>query len=307
MPKEAEYGHKLRLLLVMRTLIERPFRFTKKELAERFCVHKDTISNYFIDLRNAQFELEADSKYRYGFTVDKPYQALRDLLKFTEEEQDMLIEALDKASPHSKRSEQLKRKLSNIYDYKRLGFENLRKPYLTKVDLLIKAQEQQVQVVLLDYYSSNSNTISNRHVEPFHPSPEDDILHAYDVDKNTLRHFRISRITRIQVTDIPWQYTEKHVIHLTDPFRIVDSHQVLVHLRLKVGARNELVERFPLTRGYIQGAADEADIFDFQCKVNHKFLGLSNFILGHYHQLVEVVEPESLREHLREEVEKMEF
>ena len=307
MTKEAEYGHKLRILLVMRMLIEQPYRFTKKELAARFGVSRDTISNDFDDFRNAGYELECDKKYRYGFTVDQPYQALRDLLQFTEKEQWMLIEALDQTAPHSPRAAQLKRKLANIYDYKRLGFENLRKPYLTKVNLLEQAKEQQVQIVLKNYYSSNSNTISDRHVEPFHPSPEDDILHAYDVSKDILRHFRISRITRIQVTDIPWQYPEKHIIHPTDPFRIVDSQQILVHLRFKVGARNELVERFPLTKGYLQEAAEEAGVFDFQCKVNHRFLGLSNFILGNYHQLVEVVEPESLKEHLRREVGRMEF
>lgn len=88
----------------------------------------------------------------------------------------------------------------------------------------------------------------------------------------------------------------------TDPFRIVSDEQAMVHLRLRVGGYNELVERFPLSKAYIQEDAEEEGIYDFQCRVNRKFYGLTNFILGFHHQVVEVLEPEELKEHLREEV-----
>ena len=215
------------------------------------------------------------------------------------------MEAIDQIAAHTRRGERLKKKLASLYDYHRLGHAYLRKPYLSKVDILLQAKNEKRNVILQDYKSSNSNVISDRMVEPFHPSPPDDVLHAYDLEKKALRHYRISRITRVKLLDEIWQHEGQHQVLLTDPFRIVDSRQEMIHLRLKVGAYNELIERFPLAKAYLTEA--EEDIYDFQCMVNHRFIGLTNFILGYYHQLVEVLEPESLLVHLQEEVKKMKF
>ncbi len=303
---EKEYTTKVRLLRIQRALLERPFGYTKQQLADRYNTHPDTIKKDFQAFREAGFEITHNEKYCYGFTVDKPLEELKDLLHFSEKDQELLLEAIGRLGDHDSSVEKLKRKIVSIYDYARLGNAFLRKPYLSKVDLLEQAKREQRQVILLDYHSSNSNKVSDRRVEPFHPDPSDDILHAFDVDIGELRHFRISRITRIQVTADPWAYETLHRVIATDPFRIVDNQQVSVHLRLRVGAKNELVERFPLTQAYIQ-PAQEKDVYDFQCKVNHKFYGLTNFILGFHHQIVEVLQPESLLEHLQEQVKSMKF
>lgn len=209
-------------------------------------------------------------------------------------------------SPHTKSGEQLKNKLASLYDYHKLGHSYLRKPYLKKVDSLLKAKEEKRLVLLQDYRSSNSNRVEDRKVEPFHISPPEDTLQAFDVAKKAIRHFRLSRIKRVKILDEPWQFEGHHAVMLTDPFRIVDNQQVMLHLRLKVGAFNELTERFPLTKAYIE-ETEEEDIYDLQCMVNHRFLGVSNFILGFYHQIVEVVAPEELRKQLNEIIQTIRF
>ncbi len=304
--KEQEYGHKVRLLKLQRILLEQPFRYTKRQLAERFNVHPDTIKEDFNAFRNAEFEIECDDNYCYGFTADKPYEELKDLLHFSEKEQLFLLEVINRLGHHDPSAEKLRRKIVSIYDFTRLGNAFLRKPYLSKIDLLEQAKREKRQVILLDYHSSNSNNISDRRVEPFDPNPADDILQAFDVDKGELRHFRISRITRIQLTGDAWAHETQHRVMATDPFYIVSNDQVSVHLRLRVGAYNELVSRFPLSQVYVQKAQEEG-IYDFQCKVNRNFYGLTNFILGFHHQIVEVLYPESLLEHLRAQVAQMKF
>ena len=303
---EKEHGHKLRLLLVMRALIERPGHYTKKTLAQKFGVHADTIGNYFTDFANAGFELVKDGKHRYRFAEDSTYEALRDLLHFTDDDQEYLIEALRRYDRHSPRSERIQRKVSGLYDFTQLGYENLRKPHLTKINLLLQAKDHRQRVTLGDYRSSNSSEIRDRLVEPFHVSAEEDVLHALDVEKEAIRHYRISRIGHILLTEEPWAFAGKHNIMPTDPFRMVDANPVWVHLRLSVGAYNELLERFPLTRQYVRPAA-EPDMFDFEARVNRQFYGLANFILGNYHLKVEVVSPDALKEHLRGMVEGMKF
>lgn len=307
MPSENEYGTKQRLLRTLFAILDNPEGYTKKELADRYANGKEeNIKNDFEAFKNAGLVLEYDKRYRYSFKPEKKYKQLKDLLHFSEEDQIMINEVIDRIDPNGKRGQRLKKKLASLYDFKRLGHAYLRKPYLSKVDLLLQSKEEKKQVLLRDYKSSNTNKISDRLVEGFHISPPDDMVQAYDVNSKGLRHFRISRIARVQLTDTHWQYEGHHNIMRTDPFRIVDNDQVMVHLRLKVGAYNELTERFPLTKAYIT-ESEEIDVYDFQCMVNHRFIGLTNFILGYHHQLVEVLEPDSLLQHLRKTIDSMDF
>jgi len=286
--------------------MDNPRGYTKKQLAERYGVSEDTIKNDFQAFKSAGFVIDCDTKYRYFFEQEKPYKQLRDLLHFSDEDQVLLHQAIDRIAPHEKRAEKLKKKLAALYDFRRLGHAYLRKPYLTIVDFLLEAKEEEMQVVLVDYRSSNSNAVSDRLVEPFHVSPPEDTLQAFDVDKKSIRHFRISRIRKVSPTENGWQFKGHHNIMRTDPFRIVDNEQTMVHLQLSVGAYNELIERFPLTKSYIQEDAME-EIYDFQCMVNHLFLGLKNFIFSNYHLGVEVIGPEMLKVDLRKDLENMRF
>lgn len=306
MPKDTEYGTKIRLLRIMRAIINRPFGYTKQQLAKEYAVHEDTVKGDFEAFVNAGFELDWDEKRRYAFKVDKPLKKMRELLYFSEEERVLLHEAIHNLQTTPEKQGQLIQKLHSLYDYSRLGFAYLRKPHLAKVDLLEQARTEKKQVVLEGYRSSNSNSVANRVVEPYHISPAEDTLQSFDVEKHIPRHFRISRIARVRILEQSWQFEGRHNILRTDPFRIVNNDQVNVQLRLSVGAYNELTERYPTTKSYIEETADP-NYFDFQCMVNRNFYGLANFILGFYHLDIEVVAPDSLREHLRAEVEKMRF
>jgi predicted DNA-binding transcriptional regulator YafY len=306
MPKDKEYGTKIRLLRILRAIIEQPRRYTKLELAENYEVHPDTVTGDFEAFINAGFAMDHDEKFRYFFIKDKPLKKAGELLYFSDEERALLYEAIDNLRTTPERQSALKQKLHSLYDYSRLGFANLRKPYLTKIDLLRQAKDEKKMVVLEEYHSSNSSQVSDRLVEPFHIAAEDDMLHAYEVEKKVIRHFRITRFVRVKQTERPWEYERYHNVMNTDPFRIVTNQQLNVHLRLSVGARNELLERYPLTRKYIEQTADP-NYFDFQANVNRNFYGLSNFILGFYHLDIEVISPDALREHLRNEVAKMKF
>ncbi len=297
-----------RIALLLRVLIDSPNRYTVRDLAARYGVSADTIEGDFAAFRAAGFEIKPDEKFRYAFIRDKPYQRLKDLLHFSEEDQALLYQAIDNLPNQTERHRRLKSKLGSLYDFGRLGHAYLRKPYLNKVDLLEQARQEKKQVVLENYHSSSSGTVEDRTVEPFHVSPENDMVQTYDVVKKKVNHFRISRFVRVRILDAPWQFEGHHNIRYTDPFRIVgnDNDPVMVHLRLGVGACNELTERFPLTKNYIEETAKKG-VYDFQCRVNSQFLGLSNFILGFHHQGIEIIEPDALREHLRTVVANMNF
>lgn len=300
------YRTKERIVRLLLLLAERPDTFTIKMLAEKYSVSNDTIKGDLQILKNIGFALDYNkSTYCYTLQTNDSYKQLKSLLHFTEEDQLLLERAIDQVSPHTRQGANLKKKLSSLYDYRQLGHSYLRKPYLNKVDALLKAKEEQKRVILKNYRSSSGNTVSDRKIEPFNIDPAIDTLQAFDVDKKSLKHFRISRFSRVEILMEDWKYSTLHHVQRTDPFRIVDDNQVAVCLRIKEGARNELIERFPKTAGKI--IEDGDGIYDFHCNVNHRFIGLTNFILGFHHQLVDVVFPESLKEHLNETVQKMKF
>lgn len=301
----SEYGTKVRLLRIMLAVLERPFGYTKKQLATRYAKSEDTIEHDFNAFTDAGLVWQQDLKFRYAFAEEKPLRQLKDLLHFSEEDQLLLMQAIDQIAPNNKRSETLKKKLASLYDYHRLGYAYLRRPYLSKIDALEEARKEKKRAILQDYHSTNSNIVNDRLIEPFHVNPAEDIVQAFDVDKKELRYFRISRFARVRTTEDPWQFEHRHIVMPADPFRIVDAAQETVHIRLNIGAYNDLIERFPLCKSYVQPSA-EPDVYDLQCKVNKQFIGITNFLLGN-HGGVEVIEPDSLIEHLREEVKKMKF
>jgi len=306
MPKDNEYGTKARLLRIMCAIVERPYGYNKQHFADQYGVHEDTIKNDLDLYGHLGFELDRDSRHRLAFKANRSLKKMGELLYFSAEERALLYDAIHNLRATPERQAQLIQKLHSLYDYSRLGFSYLRKPHMTKVNVLEQARTEKRQVILEGYRSSNSSQVSDRLVEPFHVVPADDMLHAFEVNKQAIRHFRITRFVRVRLTDLPWQYESHHNIMKTDPFRIVTNHQVNVHLRLSVGAFNELIERYPLTRPHIE-ETDSPNFFDFQADVNSNFYGLTNFILGFYHLDIKVLAPDSLLEHLRREAEKLRF
>jgi predicted DNA-binding transcriptional regulator YafY len=250
------------------------------------------------------FEVACDKQYAYSISNQKTYRELDSLLLFSTEDRLLLKSAIQSLEVNERKKEVLANKLNTLYDFRQLGHSFLLAPYLEMVDLLMAGSTKKRQVVLEQYHSSTSNTISDRLVEPFKVNIEEDTVQTFDVDKGVVKHFRISRAVRVRMTDSPWTFEARHFNREIDPFRIVNNDQVMVRLSINLAAKNELVERFPATRAHILPTS-EPERFHFQCKVNRNFYGLSNFILGfHIYGGVEVLAPESLRQHLLDEVGK---
>lgn len=297
MNKFGDHSPKSRLLRILLLLIERPYGYTKKQLAAKYDVHEDTVKKDFEEMRNAGFTIDIDDKYRYGLGNDKAFEYLRDMLYLTTDDETILQKALLQSGIEASRSARLLKKLEYLHDISVLGNRIFNKPFLTKIDLLEKARKQKRVVTLIDYRSTNSSKLSDRNVEAYHISQREDIVQAWDLDRKELRHFKISRISRIEITELPWKYSTKHEVMATDPFGIADKKQILVTLKLKVGGYNELVERFPLSLAYLSQAPEIEDVYIFDGMVNHRFYGLSNFLLGYFEHVIEV-QPQALADHL---------
>jgi len=292
----------LRLLLL---LIQSPYAYTLKELAKHMGVNERTIKRDLEEIRNAGFVIDYDSKYRYALRTEEKGKELQDLLYFSSEEQQMLYLAIDNLSLHEHRARRLRQKLGSLYDFHKLGLLAYPKPFLTKIERLAEAKKQKRQVLLKNYRSVNSNETKDRRVEVFELRAAEDLCFAYDLHHQSNRIFRPSRCGEVVVLSESWQYEHKHRALPTDPFLIVDEQQVPVDIRLKTGGYNLLIEQFPICAQYCEKI--DAESYAFRCKVNHQFIGLSNFLLGNHEQVIAIVEPAELVEHLQLQLKKMVF
>ena len=278
----------LRLLLL---LLARPYQYKKSDLAKLYHRDEDTIKGDFKAMRNVELKVVHDKLFRYAILPDYHFKELQYLQPLSEGEI-ANIRLLVQKQYSKKEALYLNRKLDSLYDFQRLGLQALRKPALDILDQLEHAKKNKKQITLLGY-RSNSNSVRDRSIEAFHIDPELDTIQAYDVEVQKHKHFLLSRVERVQLTDKTWQYENVHSIKPTDVFRIVDDQQTFVHLGLDVYAYNMLTEAFPRARGAILPGRTP-NTFDFQAKVNADFLGLLNFIMANFEH-IDIYAPDRLK------------
>lgn len=286
-----------RTVLMLIDLLETPFGRSKEQLGEKYNLAIRSVEDYFKYYRRCGLILEADEHKRYRLKREQEhYRELKDLLHFTEEDQLDLYQAIDNLPISTKRQANLKRKLSSVYDFRRLGHAYLSREHLTKLDLLEKVYKEDRQIILRDYRSTNSSSRGDRLVEIIDLQPAEDTFQAFDVEEEKIKVFKISRIGALEPTQQSVVFKDRHHIIAVDPFRIYEDVTTFVHIIMDQAALNDLQERFPRAAQLIR---EKRDGFHLQCEVNYRFIGLTNFLLGCPGR-VRIVEPAELRVKLRE-------
>jgi hypothetical protein len=287
----------VRLLL---KLLAAPRRHTRAELAGFLNVAKlDTVTGYLNNLRAAGLDISFDEHNRYYVVPhQRGFRELEYLAPLSESDKARIRGLLDQLP--TAEATQLYNKLESLYDYQQLGLEALRQPELEKISDAEQAMREKRRALLVGYRSRSSNDVRDRKVEIFGVEPERGMLRAYDVEpgKRRTSFFLLSRIERIRLLEEPWMCEQEHYYRAADAFNIVMDRTELVRLTLDVGAYNDLIERHPPARQHTR-PGKQPNTYDFQGRVNAKFIGLTAFILANWRG-VEVHGPDPLRQHLRE-------
>lgn len=288
-----------RTIRVMLRILANPYQYSRKELAKHFDCSRDSIDDDIKAIKDADINFRQLKKGKHPCAIepDRQFEELRYLQPLTDADKAQIANAL--AYTNKKDAFYLKKKLDSLYDFQKLGLNALRRPALERLNNLAAAQKAKKQVILVRY-RSNSNAIRDRQVEAFKVDPELDTVQAFDPKDQKNKHFKLSRIERVLLTDTPWASEEKHNIKPTDVFRIAMANQIMVQLKIDVYAYNSLIDNYPKAKGECDSGTSPNTFF-FQCKVNPQFLGLINFIMnnaGH----VEIIAPIELKEKVRERV-----
>ncbi len=266
-----------KLLRLIRLLVGN--RRTTRELAEFLECDQRTIQRYIVALKDAGFVVEYRRKgVPFMSTQKGSLKDISDLVHFSEEEAYLLHRAIDSIDGTNVIKQNLKKKLYNIYNYPWLA-DVVLKPELSRVvHNLITAIDDRNRVKLKGYHSANSNTVTDREIEPFCFTTNYEQVWGYEISTGKNKLFKVARIKSVEILDREWEYEAKHAQTKIDVFR--NSGKTYIGkaiLELNVRAYDLLVEEYPLADKYITNTENNKFLFEAEvCS----YEGVCRFVLG---------------------------
>lgn len=134
-------------------------------------------------------------------------------------------------------------------------------------------------IVLTDYHSSASNSITDRFVFPFKIDFQKGLLHAYEDCSQQNKTFKISRIKAVKVSRNQPKTPNYKTDNETDIFGMCGDTEALVKLEMTSRAYQLLVEENPHILNYVEQQPD-ADFPYLLITYVRSFYGIGRFYLG---------------------------
>lgn len=104
------------------------------------------------------------------------------------------------------------------------------------------------KVLLHNYCSNNSQKISDRLLEIFECSPNNEYVYAYEEASGLVKQFKLCRAGSIEILDKSWEYESKHSRQERDVFNMTrskESESEKVEIEMTLRAKTLLEEEYP--------------------------------------------------------------
>lgn len=253
-------------------------------------------------LRDYGFVINHSHRH-YSLDAMSPFfQEISRCVNLTTAQAQFLYDLLSKTDMTGTMSGLLRRKLQRFYHLSENVDDTRFMPASNKkFALLQRAMRQRRVVVLHDYASSNSRTVSDRTVEPFLFLGDNSDVRAFEIKSGKNKSFKISRIGRVEVLDTDWFNEEKHKKVFTDMFLFSGEEHHTVRLRLDIVAHNLILEEYPHSVPMMKPDGDGHWIFETFVV---SYAAISRFILGLYED-IEVLADDGLKRYLDERIKRM--
>ncbi|MFV0345968.1 MAG: helix-turn-helix transcriptional regulator [Bacteroidales bacterium] len=293
---------KLENMLEMVMLLSDGYGKTIEEIAERYDITERTVERYIKTFRDIGFVIPRpkNSYYKIEKLADT-HKGLNKLLYFSEEEALILQNILFSLNESSPIKQNLLAKLNALCDSGRLAEIVCNQKDSENIHRLSSAIKEEKQVILKGYQSANSNKRRDRIVEPFEFTSNYVSTWAYDVDAQSCKVFKNTRIKSVEVLSKKWEYEHKHWTRPVDVFRLGGDEQIEVELELSVRSCELLKEEYPLSLKYISEIGSNK--FIFKAPV-YSFKGVGRFIMGLYDD-INVIKPKELQEYIKEKAKEI--
>ena len=278
-------------------------RLTAKELAERFGVSSRTIYRDIDTISLAGIPIYTEKGKGGGINLLPDFVLNKSIL--SEQEQSEILSALQGLTQiQSTDSDNVLQKLSAIFnktavkwlevDFSDWSFE--KRDYWSDFKVAIL----QKRIAKFDYYSTYSEK-THRCVEPIQLwfKSRAWYLKAYDLNKQDLRLFKLTRIRNLEVSEET--FAERDLLTLQPPVSTTSKHRQDVHLRLLI--KSEMTYRvLDEFAGVVERQTEDGNYIVSLCWPEDNWVYNTILSFGEY---IEVLEPAHIREIIRDKAKKI--
>ena len=294
-----DHGRIVKLLRLM-GLLSSNVDYTIQELMERLETSRRSIFRYLDSFKVAGFTMKKKGPNVHKLLTNNCHKIdLSQLIHLSDEEAYLLHNLMGALSSDCQVVINLEHKLAALFDAtsvteiigNRVNGENIMR--------LRQAINEKKQVILVDYESGNTMSISDRLVEPIKFSTNYADIYAYEVATGITKVFKISRIGCVNLSLIDWQYEDKHANIETDCFRMTGKEDIPVTLKMTLKAKNLLIEEYPLSAKYV---SFDGEWWWFRANVKD-LAGVGRFVIGLADQM-DVIDSPALVNYLKKFAER---
>lgn len=211
---------------------------------------------------------------------------------FTITEVDLIREALENAQNTQTKS--IIQKLYALSDLETISNDFGLFNYNHNLLLIKKAMKEQKQIVLKEYASANSSSVKDRLVEPIKFGLFSKNILALDTEDLICKHFKIERISSVEISNTSFQFSNLHTEQEVDDFGMSSEHSYKIKLKLNIRAANLLKEEYPSSAKNI----NEDNVYQAEVK---SLEAVGRFCLGFLGE-VQVLEGTELQQYIHSKI-----
>ncbi len=252
----------LRVLQFISYLEQRPPKAVN-QLAEMLETTERTVYRYLDLIRECGFDLQRD-KYTRFFIHNDTAQGIR----FSTEEAEYLKQLVLTSGKRNKLKDAVLSKIYLASDVNIVAGHLVNAKNGRIVERLAQAIADKEQVILKRYHSINSETISDRLVEPFGFTDNYHTVMAFEVTSAKNKTYHLDRITAVELNNRRFMFEAKHEHQIPDAFGFsFTEEQHNIELELSLKAYLLLKDEYPLTIPYIK-YNHKTDLYELKIQVN---------------------------------------
>lgn len=233
----------LRLMQLMSSNVD----YTTPELKELLEISERSIFRYIEVFKDAGYALQKKDKNVHKlFKMPVEFTEIKDLVYITHEEAHVLHALLMSICGDSQIHINLEQKLAALFDGTSITEIIGHKSSAENVRMLKDAIDRKKRVILMNYESNHSTSVSDRIVEPYGFSVNYSDVYAYEISTGICKIFKICRIGWVRVTEDDWENECMHEDITQDCFRMNGKERIPISLKMTLKAKNLLIEEYPL-------------------------------------------------------------
>jgi predicted DNA-binding transcriptional regulator YafY len=234
-----------------------------------------TVYRYMDLLKELGFTLGRDHGNRWSIIS----QGNTDIMPFSPQEADYVEKLIKTSGKQNKLAQSVLSKIKQSLQVQ-VSANLMFQAHLGQiVESLSVAIMESRQVMLRDYTSANSLTVSDRLVEPMCFTENYEAISAFEVKSKQNKYFNIERIGSVEILDTPVKYEPQHEFYRPDIFGFQGkAMNKEIEIEMNLRACLVLKEEFPMSIPYVKQIPN-TERYSFKAKVQ-SFQAPGRFVLG---------------------------